>query len=292
MTVKKFLDSSFIIHYSKKGFTIIELLIFSAIFSVVAIAFLAAFVSVVQIRTRQGAVAEVNQQSQFLLETIQRAVESSSLIELPSDTATTTLKLRMASSTLDPVYIFLSGTTAYLQQTETGALQPLTSDKVTVSNLTFTKRANPPGHDSVNVFFTLAYTTQNIKQSFLQSLQISVARVGAATFDSNIIPAANNTYNLGVTSQTWQSINNLLYFSGSNVGIGASSPGQTLEVNGGVRLNANASKPTCNSSQRGTFWMVRSGAGIKDTVEVCIKKADDTYIWSSILSGGGGGSGG
>jgi type II secretory pathway pseudopilin PulG len=266
----------------RKGFTIIELLIFSAIFAVISVAFLSALVSTVQVQTKQSAAAEVNQQTQFLLDTIQRYVERSSLIQLSSNSATSTLKLRMSSSTEDPTYIYLSGTTVYLQQTDSGAVQPLTSSKVNVTNLTFTKRANPPGHDSVNVAFTVAYNATNLKQSFLQNLQISVARVGAATFDSDVVPSSNNTYNLGVTSQVWQSVNNIIYFSGSNVGVGVSSPGQTLEVNGGVRLNTSTSKPSCASGQRGTFWVTESANGTKDAVEVCVKNASDTYTWATI----------
>ncbi|MBI4084967.1 MAG: hypothetical protein HY432_00455 [Candidatus Liptonbacteria bacterium] len=266
----------------KDGFTLVEILIFTGLFSVIAVSFLTFFVSVVQTHTKQAAVAEVNQQSQLLLDTVQYYVQSASLIELSSDTATTTLKLRMSSSTIDPTYIYASGTVVYFQQTDAGAAQPLTSNNVSVSNMTFTKRANVPGHDSVSVVFTLAYNSSNTLQSFLQSLNISVARVGAATFDSNVVPSSNNTYKLGTVANDWQSINSTIYFSGSNVGIGASSPGQTLEVNGGVRLNTSTAKPTCASAQRGTFWVTESGAGTKDSVEVCVKNASDTYIWATI----------
>ncbi|KKS53467.1 MAG: Carbohydrate-binding family V/XII [Candidatus Magasanikbacteria bacterium GW2011_GWA2_42_32] len=266
----------------RAGFTIIELLIFTAVFSVMSIAFLSALVSAIQIQTKQLAASEVNQQSQFLLDTIQYYVQSASLVELPSDTATTTLKLRMSSSSTDPLYIYLSGDVVYLKQTDSGAAEALTSAKVAVSNLTFTKRANNPGHDSVNVLFTIAYNAVSQTNSFFQNLQLSVARVGAATFDSNVVPSSNNTYKLGTAAQDWQSINNTIFFSSSNVGIGASSPGQTLEVNGGLRLNTVTAKPTCASAQRGTFWVVESGAGVKDTVEVCVKNASDSYIWSTI----------
>lgn len=267
---------------SRQGFTIIELLIFSAIFSIMAISFLSVLVSSVQIQAKQNATAEVTQQSQLLLDTIQYYVQGASVVETAADTATTTLKLRMASSTVDPTYIYLSGSTVYLQQTDTGQAQALTSDKVAVSNLAFTKRANSPGHDSVSVGFTIAYNSSSSQQAFLQSLSLSVARVGAATFDSNITPASNNTYTLGSVAQDWKSINGTIYFSGSNVGIGISTPGQTLEVNGGVRLNTTTAQPTCASAQRGTFWVVESGAGVKDNVQVCVKNASDTYTWAAI----------
>lgn len=265
----------------RQGFTIIELLIFSALFSIMAISFMTALVSGVQMEAKQNATAEVTQQSQLLLDSVQYYVQSASLVEMTSDTATSTLKLRMASSTIDPTYISLSNNVVYIQQTDSGAMVPLTSSKVNVSNLTFTKHNNGSGHDSVSVVFTVAYNNSS-PNNFLQSLNISVARVGAATFDSNMVPATTNTYKIGVSSQIWQSINDTVYFSGSNVGIGASSPGQTLEVNGGVRLNTSTSQPTCNSSQRGTFWVVESGAGIKDNVQVCAKDATETYGWRTI----------
>jgi len=66
------------------------------------------------------------------------------------------------------------------------------------------------------------------------------------------------------------------------VGVGTTSPGRELEVNGGLRLNTATAKPTCNSSNRGTFWVVNGGAGVKDTVEVCAKDAGDAYAWRTI----------
>jgi hypothetical protein len=41
-------------------------------------------------------------------------------------------------------------------------------------------------------------------------------------------------------------------------------------------------KPTCASGTRGSFWYEPSGAGVKDTVEVCAKDAGDAYAWRTI----------
>ncbi|MEK7508080.1 MAG: prepilin-type N-terminal cleavage/methylation domain-containing protein [Patescibacteria group bacterium] len=215
------------------GFTIIELLIFSAIFTILMISFISILVTVTAINSRQAGAAEVNQQSQFLLQQIQYYIERASMIELNPDVATTTLKLRMAASAEDPTYIYLSGGTLYLKQTDAGAAQPLTSSKVIVSNVSFTKRQNAPSHDSVSISFVVAFNTQNLKQRFSSALQTSVARVSAATFDSNVIPSSTATYNLGLSSQAWNSINGLIYFSGTNVGVGVSSPNSKFQVRGG-----------------------------------------------------------
>jgi len=170
----------------------------------------------------------------------------------------------------------------YLRQMEGGVAQPLTSGRVSVSNLQFTKRAHPNAHDSVTIALTVGYNTQSVGESFSQTLDTAIARVSAASFDSNLIPSTTATYDVGVASQIWRSVNNILYFSGSNVGIGVVSPGQTLEVNGGLRVNTTATKPTCDSSQRGTFWVTQSGAGVQDSVQVCAKSAADAYAWRTI----------
>jgi hypothetical protein len=225
---------------------------------------------------------EVNQQSQFLLSTIQRYVERSSLIELPTGVSTSTLKLRMASSSEDPIYIYLSGNAVYLKQTDSGTPQVLTTSKVNVTSLNFIKKSNPRAKDSVSLSFVMEYNTSNLAQKFVRNLFGSVARVSAATFDSDIRASTINYYKIGAQTGEWQSINNTIYFSGSNVGIGISSPQTTLEVNGGLRLNTTASKPTCSATYRGTFWVTQSGSGVKDSVQVCVKNASNTYEWANI----------
>ncbi len=268
--------------YSKNGFTIIELLVFAAIFAIVMIAFITILVSITRVQVRQTAAAEVNQQSEFLLQQIQYYVERSSLIELAQDTATTTLKLRMASAAEDPTLMYVSSSVVYLQRA-TGTAQALTSNKVNVTSLTFTNRSNAPGHDSVSVSFVVAYNG-GLGQRFSEALNTSIARVNAATFDSNLVPSSTATYKLGVSGQIWNSINDLIYFSGSNVGVGVgvSSPGQTLEVNGGVRLNTSNAKPACNSSQRGTFWVFEAASNATDTVQVCARDGASVYAWRTI----------
>lgn len=276
------LHSRYILH-SRRGFTLIEILLFAAIFSVVALTFVGVLTMVLRLQARGQAASEVAGQSQFLLQTIERLVSRSSLVEMPANEATTTLRLRTASSITDPTTVYLSSGAVYLKETVSGAPQRLTSDRVTVSALSFTKRTNPPAHDSVDVAFTISYNAEGQILQFSEVFRTSVARVSAATFDSDLIPSVSNSYQIGAAAQDWRSVNNTLFFSGSNVGVNVSTPQQALEIKGGVRLYTTNPKPSCDADTgRGTLWLTLGGASQADTLQVCIKNAQGNYLWATI----------
>ncbi len=219
-----------------RAFTIVELLLYAAIFAAVMVVAVGTFVTITRVQTSQTAAAEVQAQSQFLLQQIQFQVQQSSLIQMSPDTSSTTLELRMAASSSDPTYFTVSASgTVYLQQ-GSGALQALTSPKVAVTNLSFTKRSNPPAHDTVSVAFTMTYNPSNPLQAFSELFQTSVARVSAATFDSSVYPSSTaENFTLGNQTNMWTSLNGIINFvnGSTNVGIGTTAPAAKLQVSGG-----------------------------------------------------------
>lgn len=252
-----------------------------AIFSVIIIAFIGILVVVTQVQVQSSSSTAVDQESQSFLQKIQYYVETASVIDIPTSTATSTLKFDVASSSLDPSYLTLASGTVYLQQTTGGSLQALTSQRVTVSNLSFTRSTNPPGHDVVSVSFTMAYNTTNPLQAFGQLFQNSVEHVSAATFDTGVYPSTNGTEPLGGTGQAWNSVNGIINFSGSNVGIGTLSPAEPLEVNGALRLTPQSgSPPSCTSGIRGSLYF-QSGGSSKDDLYLCAYTGS-AYGWQTL----------
>lgn len=266
----------------KRGFTLIEMLIAISIFVVIAAAFVSILSVVMQVQVQSSSSAAVNQESQFLLQKLQYYIETASVIDIPTSTPTSTLKFDVASSSLDPSYITLASGTVFLQQSLSGPLQPLTSNKVSVSNLSFTRRANPPGHDAVSISYTISYyATSSIAQAFSQFFQTSIAQVSAATFDSGVYPSASSEP-LGTSGNIWSPINGIIYTNNGNVGIGPgeTSPWQQLEVNGGLRLYPNGlAQPTCNGNTRGTLWFATGG--VNDTLSICAN-VSSTVAWQQI----------
>jgi competence protein ComGC len=222
----------------RRGFTLVELLIFAAIFSVIMVGFVTMLIVVLRVQGQQSSADEVGTQGQFLLQQLEYYVQSARLVSMTQDVATGTLQLRMTTSTLDPTVVSLASGTVYIQQGLGGELQALTSNKVVVSNLSFTRHYNlnspstPYGTDSVSYSFTVAANTSNTTQQYSQAFQSAAALLSpvakialiqqnsaiaygtstnlAATFNSNnatgsllvAVVANNNVVNVTVSSDT------------------------------------------------------------------------------------------
>lgn len=205
---------------SRSGFTLIELLIYSVIFSISAVFLVNILATVTQTEVRQNSMNNVSQQVTFVANTVQRLVRQSSLIQNTSGVASTTLSLRMSSSTQDQTYIFTdaSSTAIYLKTVDaTGTASTtfaLTDDTVTVGNFTVTKFEVPGGSAVVQVDLTLNYNTNVQRAKVARTWRGAISRVSAATFDSNLVPNATGAFDLGGSSAAW---NNGFYSGNVNI---------------------------------------------------------------------------
>lgn len=267
----------------RSGFTLIEVVVFTAVLSGMALVFLSILVVITRVQVRESAVAEVNQQSHFILRTVEDLVMRSSVIQMESDAATSTLKLRMSSSTEDPTYIFLNDGKVYVRETDSGENMALSSDKVRVDELTFIKRSQGAAKDAVSVSISVSYNTENIQQYFTRKLVSGVERASAAVFDSSIVPSVSNTYGIGASQNDWKSINNTLYFANGKVGVGVLSPTQTLDVSGGIKISPSGSMPTCDTTRRGLIWMtIGFELDEEDVLYVCAKNSSAEFTWQRL----------
>lgn len=204
---------------SSAGFTLIEVLVYCVIFAVSAIFLTSVLTVATKSQLRQVSQNEVNQQLSFVSATIQRLVKESSVIENEAGISSSTLVLRMASSSRDKSFIYASGTALYLEEgsqaPKTGIALPLTNDKVALKDFLITKYEVPGGLAVVQTDVTLDYQSPNPQARFSKAVHSAIGRVSAATFDSPILPNANNLFDLGSPALQWSNA----FFSG-NVNIG------------------------------------------------------------------------
>lgn len=264
--------------FHKQGFTLVEILIYTGIFAIISTLLVSILVTFSRIDATQNATAEVANQANFVLSQIRRLTAASSAFEVRDVSGQKELWLYPKNYTTAPTKIYFSGGAVTLSELGAPAA-PLTTSRVVVDSLVFTKYGNPPGPDVVGVDMAISYNTGNPAESHTRNFRTAIARVSAATFDDSLVPGSGTT-NVGLTGSRWQKG----FFSGG-VGIGGSSDPIApvrLEIDGGLRLNTVAAKPACGAGTRGTFWASQGGVGVKDSVEICAKDAADAYGWRTI----------
>ncbi|MDP3991467.1 MAG: prepilin-type N-terminal cleavage/methylation domain-containing protein [Candidatus Colwellbacteria bacterium] len=222
----------------RQGFTLIELLVYIAIFAVVAGILTTIFYLIINSQKKQSISGEVTQQLNFVLGTVQRFVGESSLVEAvyegsnPSSTCATfcTLKLRRTDPTKDPTIIRSDVAGIYIKEGNSDEVA-LTNNKVIIDNLKFTKNEIPGGHAVIEINTSLTYNTANPRFAVTKAIKSAIARVSAATFDSDLLPNLDATSDIGQTSARWKNGR----FSGDltiggNVGIGTTATISKLVV--------------------------------------------------------------
>ena len=221
----------------QRGFSLVELLVYIGIFTAVSVFLVGIFIIFTRVNIHQTSINEVNDQISFVNNTIQRVIRESSLVSMPVGTATTTIELRMASSTLDPTRVYLEDNAIYLEE---GSFSPisLTDSHVVVDNFLATEYENPGGNSIVQIYMTVSYNTSNEQAKFKRTFRTAISRASAATFDSDVLPDADDSRDIGNASQNWKDA----YFSGDvgvggNIGIGISpAVGISLKVIGDTEV--------------------------------------------------------
>jgi len=238
-----------------KGFSLVEILIYTAIIGIVGTLFSNILISVTRVQNQQTSSIEVSQQMNFALSTIQRMIRESSAVEIATGTPVSNLKLRLKDPAKDPTNITISSGKITVQQGANPAFD-LTTNSVVVNQLSFWKITAYPGRDTIQIDISISYNTQNPQQQFTKTLTSMVARANAATFDSDLVPGSDNVYNVGSSNNRWQSLNlsgNLTVGGEAKIsGISSDGTGKAVCIKADGNLGTCSTQPnasgvcTCN----------------------------------------------
>ncbi len=269
---------------SNQAFTLVEIMIYSAILVVVSTLLISILTVVTRIAGTENASSEIVNQGNFIIQTIQRLVRESSSLEVSSDFKT--LSIYLPSYTINPVRIVFDSINKKLNLTDASGVSVLNTSKISIDSLVFKKLSNAGALDIVGVDLILSFNSSKPDQALTRTLSTAISRANAAQFDTGVFPSVDNSLDLGAINQRWK--NGLLSGNltiGGSVGVGgAAAPSSPIkfEINGGIMINTNISKPTCGAAYRGMFWVTQGAAGVKDDVSVCAKDAANAYSWRVI----------
>src|SRR3989344_2849006 len=244
-------------HY---GFSLLETVVYIGILATVAGIFTGVFQSILRTQISETSQNEITSQLNFAVQTIQRLVKNSSVIEFDGCGATTTLSLIMPQEAYSPTSIYAQNSKLYIQQ-GSGTAQTLTSDTVTVDSLEFKKLCNTGAKDTIEIHIAISKLDASTNDRISRSLTSAISRVNAVTFDSSLLPPTDATYDVGTwptlrwrngafsgqvkagqlciaddCQSSWSSASQLsatgtnIYYNDGNVGIGTTEPGTLLHI--------------------------------------------------------------
>lgn len=151
------------IYYNQKnsGYTIIEMLLYIAIFSLIIGSILSVAMSIANQRIQNQVTQEVDYQGNLAITNITQNLRNASTINTPTSGNTlASLSFNTTNSASNPsVYDAVSDQNVNKLRFKAGSAASvyLTSSRVTMSNLSFSNRAITGGRDSIYISFTLTY---------------------------------------------------------------------------------------------------------------------------------------
>jgi len=160
------------------GYTLIELLLYVAMASVLLMSVTFFFGLSVDARVKNQSIAEVNDQGVIAMNYITQTIRNATSVASPAAAGSgASLTLVVPTGSLSPTVFNLNGTT--LQVTEgVGSAVALTSDDVQVTNLTFKNLTRPGTNGNVQVSFTLSRTNPSGRNAYeYQKTFISTAEI-------------------------------------------------------------------------------------------------------------------
>lgn len=68
--------------------------------------------------------------------------------------------------------------------------------------------------------------------------------------------------------------------------IGPANVTASVALPSGAMISTSTTKPAATAANRGQLWIDQGGAGVTDTLYICMKAVADTYSWVQIVTGG------
>lgn len=138
-----------------RGFSIIELVIYIGLMSVLLLVISRIFISSLDIQTESKAASRVEQDGRFILAHLAYSVANAESITTPSAIGDESSSLVLDE---DGTLLTYSLNNNILELTENGETDRLNSPATAISGLSFQKIGNPGGNETIRVEFTITST--------------------------------------------------------------------------------------------------------------------------------------
>jgi prepilin-type N-terminal cleavage/methylation domain-containing protein len=165
----------------KKGFTLIETMIYIAILSMAMVGFVTFIMSISAARNKNYAVLEVEANTRQSMEIISQKIRDAADIKIASSTFSSNpgvLTLITTTTSTNPTIIDLTGSSGSLRVT-VGTSSPviITSNKILVSNLIFYNYTGTSRRKNIGIAATFSYSnpSNDINYNYSESVRSDIS---------------------------------------------------------------------------------------------------------------------
>lgn len=155
----------------KKGLSIVELIIYMGLLSILLMVLTDVFVSILDVRKESEAVTVVEQDGNYILARLFYDVSRASSITTPASPGSSTSSLVINVGGVNYTYSLNSGN---LQLVNNNGTDVLNSINTTISNPTFLRIGNSGGKNSIQISFTVSSVTKRNNGPETKTYQTSV----------------------------------------------------------------------------------------------------------------------
>lgn len=157
---------------NKKGFTLVELLLYLGIFSIILTVTLQMFGSVFEFQLESQATSSVDVDGKFIMNRFNYDISRASSITIPATLGASGSALTIVVNSQNLTYSLSDGD-INLNNATAGTTDQLNSTETTASNLSFTRLEGVEGKDLIQMSFTLNSEVTQRKGKEVRSFQIT-----------------------------------------------------------------------------------------------------------------------
>ncbi len=151
---------------NNKGFTMIELLLYIAVSTIILLTVVIFLFTLLQVRIKNMVINEVEENGHYIMHIITQEIRNSeSIISPPIATSSSSLTLNVSDLLKNPIVISLSNNSITMQYGSLPAVN-LNTNNVIVQNLTFVNASKPGTDGIVRISFTLKYNNKIGRSEF------------------------------------------------------------------------------------------------------------------------------
>lgn len=155
----------------KRGFTLIEMIIYMSVLSVFLVVLTDIFVSALDVQTESEATSAVYQNGHFLISRLMYDVNRAQSIAIPASLGEETTSLQITINGISYTYSLSSGTINLINDY---GINNLNSFNTVISDLSFRRLGNLGGKNNIRVSFTIQSKTERSGGPEVKTFQTTV----------------------------------------------------------------------------------------------------------------------